>query len=460
MPRLIFWLLTVLVVSAQTSPKVTGVLNGASFGTHLSPGTLASLFGSSLATATGSAKSIPLPTELMGTQVLVQDPSMPGPIAAPLYFVSPEQINFQIPFEVVRSSITITVSTVQRISDPFKINLDQVAPGIFSQTANGAGEALVFDATFKLLTRTPDPGSSVILYATGLGGTSPAAKSGYGGSGAAPFNMVATPFDVYIGGNKAIVAWAGLAPGFVGVYQVNVVPKGPAIGDIVINCDCFSESNHVHMPQAPLNSGNNTANATGAVSIIYPTEQPTITFSPGFLVAKVTARFDIRPGADRFTVSAVAKIGSTTVDGTTIQFDPVLKQFTATIPSPTAAVRDFDFSSSLTSLTVLDFLCGPMPCRMPGNIVPISRLEPLLRTALKAVPLPSSPPNGIHSFYTVTGKFSTGSTFVLDSSNNLDLLTFASFGPVPYPTSDVPISVTLYIDGQTVDVATSTYKHP
>ena len=461
MHRLMFWLLTGLVVSAQTSPKVTGVLNGASFGTHLSPGTLASVFGSNLATATRSAESIPLPTDLLGTKVLVQDPSLPGPIAAPLYFVSPGQINFQIPFEVIRSSVTITVSTAQGNSDPVKINLDAMAPAIFSQTANGIGDALAFDSGFKLLTRTPDSGSTVILYATGLGSTTPTAKSGYGGSGAAPFNVVVAPFDVYIGGTKATVAWAGLAPGFVGVYQVNLVPNGPAIGDIVISCDCPSESNHVRMPQAPVNSGNNTANATGAVSIIYPAGQPTITFSPGFLVAKVTARFDTKPGGDKFTLSAVAKVGATTVDGTTIQFDPVLKQFTATIPAPSAAVRAFDFSSLLPGVAVLDFLCQPPKgCPMPGNVVALRRIDPLLVTALKTVPLANTPLTGTHSFYTVIGKFTPGSTFIMDSANNVDLLVFAAFGSVPFPTADVPVSVTLYIDGQIVDAATGTYKRP
>jgi uncharacterized protein (TIGR03437 family) len=461
MHRLIFWLLSGLVVSAQTTPKVTGVLNGASFGSHLSPGTLASLFGSNLATATRSADSIPLPTDIMGTKVLVQDPSMPGPIAASIYFVSLGQINFQIPFEVVRSSVTITVSTAQGSSDPVKVNLDAVAPAIFSQTANGIGDALVFDAGFKLLTRTPDTGSTVILYATGLGATTPPAQSGNGG-GAAPFNVVAAPFDVYIGGTKATVAWAGLAPGFVGVYQVNVVPKAPAIGDIVISCDCPSESNHVHMPQAPVNSGNNTTNATGSVSIIYPAGQPTITFSPGFLVAKITARFDTKPSADKFTLSAVAKIGTTTVDGTTIQFDPVLKQFTATIPAPSPAVRSYDFSTLYSAgLTAIDFLCQPPKgCPMPGNIVPLSRIDLQLVAALKTVPVLNTPPNGIHSFYTVIGKFTPGSTFIMDSANNVDFLVFASFGSVPFPTADVPVSVTLYIDGQIIDAATAMYKHP
>jgi len=76
------------------------------------------------------------------------------------------------------------------------------------------------------------------------------------------------------------------------------------------------------------------------------------------------------------------------------------------------------------------------------------------------VPLPNSPPNGIHSFYTVVANFTPGSTFVMDSTNNLDLLVFAALGSIPYPTTDVPVSVALYIDGQMVDAATSTYKHP
>src|ERR1051325_9247962 len=62
-------LATTFTLSAQ-APKVTGVLNGASFGTRLCAGTLASLFGSNLATATTSAQSIPLPTDLSGTKVL------------------------------------------------------------------------------------------------------------------------------------------------------------------------------------------------------------------------------------------------------------------------------------------------------------------------------------------------------------------------------------------------------
>jgi hypothetical protein len=214
------------------------------------------------------------------------------------------------------------------------------------------------------------------------------------------------------------------------------------------------------MPQAPLNSGDNTANATGAVAILHPAGQPKVTYTPAFVVAKTTAQFDIKPNAGRFTLSVVAKIGSTTVDGTTIQFDPVLGQFTATVPAPTQAVRSGDFSQAETK--VLDFLaqCGTGSCPMPGNIVPASRLNANLVSTLKSVPLPNTATSGVRSFYTVTGGAKAGSTFTLGGSTNIDLVTFASFGPIPYPSSDVPVSVTLYVDGQVIDAATTTYKPP
>jgi uncharacterized protein (TIGR03437 family) len=391
----------------------------------------------------------------LGTKVLVQDPSLPNPIIAPLYFVSPGQINFQIPFEVQRTNISVSVSTPQGPSNAISVNLYPMAPGIFSQTSDGKGTALVFDPNFNLLTATPKLGSTVVFYATGLGKTTPAATSGVGGSGTPPFNQVAAPFDVYIGGNKATVAWAGLAPGFAGVYQVNVVPIGEAIGDVFITCSTCNESNDVQMPQSPLNTGTNTANLTGSVTILYPADQPKVTYSPAAVVANVKVRFDIKPSATRFTLTVAAMIGGASADGTTIQFDPVTGQFTATVPSPTQAERVGDFSQ--TGLRVTDLTTNTP---MPGNIVPLSRLGSNLLTAFQSVPRPNTQPSGIHSSYTVTGKFSPGSTFTVDTSNNVDLQNFASFGFISAPAADVPVTVTLYVDGQVVATATATYKPP
>jgi hypothetical protein len=96
---------------------------------------------------------------------------------------------------------------------------------------------------------------------------------------------------------------------------------------------------------------------------------------------------------------------------------------------------------------------------MPGNVVPPALIDALLWDALRAVPYPNSPADGIHAFYTIPGTFTPSSTFIMDESNNL-ALTFASIGSTPYPATDVPVSVALYIDGQLVDVATSSYTHP
>ena len=66
--RYILVLLTAPLLMAQTTPKATGILNGASFTPNLCPGALASLFGTNLATSTTQAESLPLPTDLLGTK--------------------------------------------------------------------------------------------------------------------------------------------------------------------------------------------------------------------------------------------------------------------------------------------------------------------------------------------------------------------------------------------------------
>jgi uncharacterized protein (TIGR03437 family) len=106
MRYLVALLAATLPVFAQIA-KEAAILNGASYDGALCPGALASIFGSNLASGTGVAQSLPLPTNLLGTKALVQDPSMANAIIAPLYFVSPGQINFQIPYEVVRTNVSI-----------------------------------------------------------------------------------------------------------------------------------------------------------------------------------------------------------------------------------------------------------------------------------------------------------------------------------------------------------------
>jgi hypothetical protein len=300
----------------------------------------------------------------------------------------------------------------------------------------------------------------MILLATGLGATSPAATTGGAGRSSAPFNEVAAPFDVFVGGNRATVSWAGLAPGFAGVYQINVVVPAGAVGDVLITCTTCADSNNLQMPRPPLN-GPNTANVSGSVTILYPANQATVTFSPAFAVAKIAAQIDIKPDAGKFTLSAVARIGSAAVDGTTIQFDPASGLATLKIPSPTAHVRAADFSYLASVLTVVDFLCASKNCPMPGNVVNPSRLSPLWLTAMNSVIGPNTDSDAFHSFLVATQEVKAGSTFIIaDHMTNGGVAAFASFDSISYPTGKLPISVTLYIDGQLVAAATATYKPP
>src|SRR5205814_5351732 len=98
---------TLPVILSVDAPLIgtNGIVNGASFSRDaiVSPGSIVSLFGVNLALATQSASALPLPTTLAGTQVLV------GGTAAPLFYVSPTQINFQMPTEAVGASVSVIV---------------------------------------------------------------------------------------------------------------------------------------------------------------------------------------------------------------------------------------------------------------------------------------------------------------------------------------------------------------
>ena len=213
---------------ANAQPVISGIVNGASFGTKIAPGSLVSLFGANLSTNQLVASSLPLPTVLENTRVFI------GGKAAPLYFVSPNQINFQIPFELT-GTVPLFVGTARGQSSTLQLVLSASAPGLFTRASNGVGRALVFDASFHSVD-APKSGDTIILYATGLGVTNPPGQTGSGGSGAPPFNQAAVIPSVNIGGKNATVAFAGLAPGFVGVYQLNVVvPAGIASDTILVS---------------------------------------------------------------------------------------------------------------------------------------------------------------------------------------------------------------------------------
>jgi uncharacterized protein (TIGR03437 family) len=214
-----------------------GVVNAASYlagpsgqPPGLTPGSLHSIFGNDLASGTAVAQSLPLPFVLAGTIVRING------LAVPLLFVSPGQINFQVPFELAALTAEITIETTAGLSAAQTIAVHPLSPAIFHDTATGAGAVLNADDT--LVSEIPArPGEAVQIFATGLGAVDPAGRTGVAAA-AVPLSTTLGNPRVTIGGLGAKVSFSGLAPFLAGVYQVNAtVPPGLAPGQHVLRME-------------------------------------------------------------------------------------------------------------------------------------------------------------------------------------------------------------------------------
>ncbi|MDQ6699507.1 MAG: hypothetical protein M3Z36_04910 [Acidobacteriota bacterium] len=191
----------------------------------LAPGTVAAVaalgnvnqFGSQ----TVSASSLPLPRQLGGIQVLLNDQPVP------LYFVSPNQINFLVPMDAPTSGtadlLIVRTDTGQVLSNS-PIQMDRVSPGLFTlpQTGSGQAAAINQDGTINGPQNPAPRGSIVAFYGTGQG-----VVPGAPPDGTAPTGETPTPQkpQVIIGIAPVPpenVTYSGLAPGLAGVWQVNV----------------------------------------------------------------------------------------------------------------------------------------------------------------------------------------------------------------------------------------------
>jgi uncharacterized protein (TIGR03437 family) len=215
------------------------VVNAASALPGLVPGSAATIYAAGLLDQeeTVSADRIPLPESLAGLRVELNGH------AVPLYAVArigtQEQVNFQVPFETpAGGTATLTIVRDSMSSSPVSVPVSSVQPGIF--TTDGT-KAIVVHADNTLVTadRPLANGEIVYFYATGLGPVSNSPGTGQAGP-RDPLAQTLTRPSVTVGGRAAEVFFSGIAPDFVGVYQINFrVPSGlgPANHPIVITAE-------------------------------------------------------------------------------------------------------------------------------------------------------------------------------------------------------------------------------
>ena len=208
-----------------------GVVNSANGSSaSLTPNTLATLYGSDLALATAAASlndvaSASLPTSLAGVRVIV------GGFFATLLYVSPAQINFLVPVNLIPGQTDISVVRGITRTPTAQITLLDAAPALF--TANAAIVAQHADGNAVSPDSPAHPGEVIVVYGTGLGRTDPAQVEGYVPRLPAPITLL-DQLQVLLDGQPVppeSIWYAGIAPGFPGLYQINVqlpVDIGPA----------------------------------------------------------------------------------------------------------------------------------------------------------------------------------------------------------------------------------------
>jgi uncharacterized protein (TIGR03437 family) len=220
-------------------PYVSGVVNAASFllPGFVAPGTMVSIFGSGLADGQSLVSSTPFPTTLQGAQFSLRGSPLP------LFYASDGQVNAVMPIGLSpneRDQLVVVRDTTQ--SAPVDLLVADVDPGTFATNQQGTGQgAILVGGTAQIAgpvgslsgAAPATVGQYLSIFMSGLGAVSNPPADGSPSSAGNPSITPANP-TVTIGGIQATVSYSGLAPGEVGLYQVNVqIPAGVPTGDAV-----------------------------------------------------------------------------------------------------------------------------------------------------------------------------------------------------------------------------------
>ena len=223
----------IIVDAASPVIATGGIISAAGFGAFnaIAPGSWIEIYGTGLSNTSRSwggadFNGVNAPTALDSTSVRI------GGQPAYVAYVSPGQINAQVPSNVPTGAQAITITTPVGTSAAANIQVNATQPGfnapaVFKVGTRQYAAALFPDnATFALPanaipgvpSRAAKPGETLTLYGVGFGAVTPAIPAGQITGGT---NALAAPLALSIAGTRATVSYAGLAPGAVGLYQVN-----------------------------------------------------------------------------------------------------------------------------------------------------------------------------------------------------------------------------------------------
>jgi uncharacterized protein (TIGR03437 family) len=214
--------------AAVIPPVINALVNAADGTKPVAPGGLVSIYGSALNPISIATSDIPLPTALGDSCLTVNG------VPLPVLFVSPTQINAQLPFNL-EGNVTMILRTPGGVSDNFNFTILPAAPRVFSATLAGLNAPVptIIRAANNDLVTLSNPihhGDTIVIYLTGMGQTNPPVDAGV----PAPYDPLAvvliTP-QVELGGVALPLNYAGMTPGQIGLYQINAfVPRWVPLG--------------------------------------------------------------------------------------------------------------------------------------------------------------------------------------------------------------------------------------
>lgn len=222
--------------AAVAPPNITSVVNAGNSGSDIAPGGLISVYGSQLSPVNMASSEIPLPTALANSCLSVNG------LAVPILYVSANQVNAQMPYQAI-GDVTLILRTPGGQSDNYNLVVQPNAPSVFTASVGP-------DTNISTVVRNDDnqlvtpshpihrkSNTALVIYLTGLGPTTPAVATGMPAPSTplAVSNILPT---VTLGGVNLPVLFSGLAPGMVGVNQINVsvpfdVPDGMSVPLII-----------------------------------------------------------------------------------------------------------------------------------------------------------------------------------------------------------------------------------